>query len=213
MGNRQKLSHHEELTRQPVTMKNQFTEKKLLRQQLNLARASDAEMKHITLSNVDAAKQSSEVDPFQGSDDNVKISRTSVPTTITFTNKDGEVISNAAVRIYEQGVSVLWEQDSGAAGLVKLADLPESLRIRFGYDPVMAEASAASVSEKKARWRQFYAGQAAMAEQQSQDAAQGQSLGDTGYQSGGDYSGGGSVYVHGYTRSNGTYVSGYTRSR
>jgi hypothetical protein len=31
MGNRQKLSHHEELTRQPVTMKNQFTEKKLLR--------------------------------------------------------------------------------------------------------------------------------------------------------------------------------------
>jgi hypothetical protein len=32
MGNRQKLSHHEELTRQPVTMKNQFTEKKLLRQ-------------------------------------------------------------------------------------------------------------------------------------------------------------------------------------
>jgi CRISPR-associated endonuclease Csn1 len=33
MGNRQKLSHHEELTRQPVTMKNQFTEKKLLRRQ------------------------------------------------------------------------------------------------------------------------------------------------------------------------------------
>jgi hypothetical protein len=35
MGNRQKLSHHEELTRQPVTMKNQFTEKKLLRHKLS----------------------------------------------------------------------------------------------------------------------------------------------------------------------------------
>jgi hypothetical protein len=31
MGNRKKLPHHEELTRQPVMTKNQFTEKKLLR--------------------------------------------------------------------------------------------------------------------------------------------------------------------------------------
>jgi transposase len=31
MGNRKNLPHHEELTRQPVTKKNQFTEKKLLR--------------------------------------------------------------------------------------------------------------------------------------------------------------------------------------
>jgi hypothetical protein len=33
MGNRKKLPHHEELTRQPVMTKNQFTEKKLLRQE------------------------------------------------------------------------------------------------------------------------------------------------------------------------------------
>jgi hypothetical protein len=31
MGNRKNLPHHEELTRQPVMTKNQFTEKKLLR--------------------------------------------------------------------------------------------------------------------------------------------------------------------------------------
>jgi hypothetical protein len=43
MGNRQKLSHHEELTRQPVTMKNQFTEKKLLRPfRKHLARKDDS---------------------------------------------------------------------------------------------------------------------------------------------------------------------------
>lgn len=33
------------------------------------------------------------------------------------------------------------------------------------------------------------------------------------YSSGGSGGGSGSVYVHGYTRSNGTYVHGYTRSR
>jgi hypothetical protein len=107
----------------------------------------------------------------------------------------------------------IWEKDTGAAGLVKLADLPESLRNRFGYDPVKAEASAASEREKKARSQQIYAAQAAMSAQRSQDLTPVQAFDASAYQSGGNYSGGGSVYVHAYTRSDGTYVSGYTRSR
>jgi len=69
--------------------------------QLNLARASDAEMKHISVSKVEAAKQSSEGDASQWSTDDLKLARVSVPTTITFTNNYGEVVSNASARIYE----------------------------------------------------------------------------------------------------------------
>jgi hypothetical protein len=181
--------------------------------QLSLARATDLEMKNLTVSKADVAKHPREGDPAQWSANELNVTRVSIPTTITFTNKDRVVISNASVRIYETGVSIIWEKDTGAAGLVKLADLPESLRNRFGYDPIKAGASDASEKEKKARSQQFYAAQAALAAQQSQDATPAQGFGDSGYQSGGNYSGGGSVYVQGYTRSNGTYVSGYTRSR
>jgi hypothetical protein len=181
--------------------------------QLSLARATDSEMKHISLSKVDVGKQSTDGDPSQWSAQELKLAPVAIPMTITFTNRDREVISNAAVRIYEQGVSIIWEKDTGAAGLVKLADLPESLRNRFGYDPVKAEAADASEKEKKTRSQQYYAAQAALAAQQYQGATPTQNFGDSGYQSDGYQSGGGSVYVRGYTRSNGTYVSGYTRSR
>jgi hypothetical protein len=180
--------------------------------QLSLARASDAEMKHISVSKVDAAKQSSEGDAFQWSADELNLARVSVPTTLTFTNKYGQVVSNAAVRIYETGVSIIWEKGS-SGGVVKLADLPESVRNRFGYDPVKAKAADASEKEKQARWQQALAAQAAQSAQQSKYAAPAQGLGGSGYQSSRNYSGGGDVYVHGYTRRNGTYVSGYNRSR
>jgi hypothetical protein len=94
-------------------------------------------------------------------------------------------------------------------GMVKLADLPEDLRIRFGYDPAKAAAADELEAEKKAQWQQqVLAAQAAQNAQQSQDLPLTQFSGG----SGSDYSsGGGSVYVHGYTRSNGTYVHGYYR--
>jgi len=67
--------------------------------QLSLARASDDEMKHISVSKLDSSKQSSQGDASQWSAGELKLARDSVPTTITFTNKDGQVISNAAARI------------------------------------------------------------------------------------------------------------------
>jgi hypothetical protein len=180
--------------------------------QLSLARASDAEMKQISVSKVDAAKQSSAGDSSQWSAEDLKLARISVPTIITFTNKYGDIVSNAAVRIYETGVSIIWEKGA-SGGVVMLVDLPEDFRERFGYDPVKANAAASSVREKQERWQQALAAQAAQLGQQSQDTAPSRSIGVSEYQYGGGYSEGGSVYVHGYTRSNGTYVNGYTRSR
>lgn len=176
--------------------------------QLDVARASEAEMKHITVTKLDAARQSSNGDSSQWSADELNLARSSVPTTMTITNKYGDVISDAAVRIYETGVSIIWEKGNTVAGVIMLADMPESIRNRFGYDAVKADAVEAAKREKESRWRQALAAQAG---QQSQQAAAAQSLDAPSYQSTGTYSGG-TVYVHGYTRSNGTYVNAYTRS-
>jgi hypothetical protein len=180
-------------------------------QQLNLARASDEEMKQISVKKTDAVKQSNQADnPSAWSADEMKLARPSTPKTFTFTNKSGEVITNAeVVRIYVEGVSLIWRSGS-TVGMVKLADLPEDLRIRFGYDLVKAAAADESEREQKAQWQQQVAAaqQAAQIAQQSQDAPVIQFSGG----SGSDYSsGGGSVYVHGYYRSNGTYVHSYYR--
>jgi len=186
--------------------------------QLNLARASDAEMKLISVAKVDAAKQSIVGDGSQWSSDQLKLSRPSIPTIMTLTNKDGDVISNAAVRIYEPGVSVIWEKGI-SGGVVKLVDLPDSFRDRFGYDPIKAKVADASEKEKRALRQRDLAAQAAQAAQQSKSGVPAPSssglsqLQDSGYGSGGNYSGGGSVYVRAYTRKDGTYVSGYTRRR
>jgi hypothetical protein len=180
--------------------------------QLSLARASDAEMNSISIAKVDAAKQSISDNRSQWSADELKLSRPSIPTIMTLTNKYGEVISDAAVRIYEPGVSVIWEKGV-SGGVVKLIDLPEGLRDHFGYDSVKAKAADASEKEKQVRRQQTLAAQAAQVAQQSLSAAPVPSFGASDYPPRGNYSGGGSVYVHGYTRSNGTYVSGYTRRR
>jgi hypothetical protein len=187
-------------------------------QQLNLSRASDAEMKQITISKADVAKQPSRQDSPAWSADELKLARPS-PATITFTNNSGFLVSNAEVRVRDPGVSIIWSTSNGNAGVVKLAELPEPLRTRFGYDPAKAEAAAALEKEKRAQLRQTLAAQAARAARQSQDSAAAQSFGaspqfyDSDYSSGGTYSGGGSVFVHGYYRSNGSYVNGYTRRR
>jgi hypothetical protein len=179
-------------------------------QQLNMARASDLEMKSITVSKLDAAKQSGQGDVLQWSADQLNLARNSVPTTLTFTNKYRDVISNATVRIYEKGVSIIWDKD-GSGGIVLLADLPADLQNRFGYDAAKTEAAEASKKEKAERWRQALEAQA-LAAQAAQQSATAQTLSTVNSSDGGNYSGGGSVYVHGYTRSNGTYVEAYTRS-
>lgn len=82
---------------------------------------------------------------------------------------------------------------------MKLADLPEEQRAQFGYDP--AKAAAAEIEEKR-KSEQLDRASAALSE-----GSQGQ------YEDVAPQSTGGSVFVHGYVRSNGTYVNSYTRSR
>jgi hypothetical protein len=177
---------------------------------LYTARASDEEMKQISVPTANAGRQSSQSGPSWSSED-LKLSRPSGPITISFTLNSGDVISNAQVRIYREGVSVIWETKTGGMGLVKMEDLPEPLRSRFGYDPIKTETAIRLEKERgEQQQRDLSARSSAQAAQQSSNATVSSPKYST--VSGGiGYSTGGSVYVHGYTRSNGTYVSGYTR--
>ncbi len=181
-------------------------------QKLNLARASGEELQQITVTKADVVSEAGQSNnPSAWSADELKLARPSTRTTITFTNTSGVVIWNAEVVRVIDGVSLIWEKNNGASGgMVRLADLPEALRVQFGYDPVKTAAADAL----KEKWRtneqqQVLAAQAAQAAQESQTAT----APDYNYSDFSGYSsGGGSVYVHGYYRANGTYVNAYTRS-
>ncbi len=167
---------------------------------------------------VDAAKQSSQSNnPSAWSANDLKLARSSVPTTITFTNKSGLVVSNAEVVRVIDGVNLIWRSGPTSGGMVKLADLPEDLRDKFGYDAAKTEVADALAKEQKGQWQQqVLAAQTAQTAQQSQAAAAAQSSGGYSqfHSSGSDYSsGGGSVYVRGYTRKDGAYVQSHYRSR
>jgi hypothetical protein len=63
--------------------------------------------------------------------------------TIAFTNKSGDVISNAVVTKVEGGRLTYRYSVGVGGGLVPLADLPEALRARFGQSPDSADNAAA----------------------------------------------------------------------
>jgi hypothetical protein len=177
-------------------------------QKLNQARASDAELKQISVTKADATTQAGQSENSWSADE-LKKARHSTPTMITFTYKSGTVVSNAEVVHVNDGISLIWRKDNGASGgLVKLAELPEELQVQFGYDPAKTEAADALEAQKKAQWQQAQAlgAQSAQTVQESQ-AAPAPDYNNSGYSSGGDR-----VYVHGYYRANGTYVNAYTRS-
>jgi hypothetical protein len=74
---------------------------------------------------------------------------------ITFTNKSGQLISEAEVVSPNDGVSLVWKKDGGAiGGVVRLADLPEDLRARFGYDPAKNAAADELGRQRRAQWQQ-----------------------------------------------------------
>ena len=87
---------------------------------------------------------------------------------ITFTNKSGLLISDAEVVRTNDGVSLVWEKDGGASGgVVRLEDLPEDLRVRFGYDPAKTAAADVLAKQRHAQWQQsMVAAQAAYVAQQ-----------------------------------------------
>jgi hypothetical protein len=117
------------------------------------------------------------------------------------------------VRVID-GVSLIWQNGPTSGGMIRLADLPEDLRVRFGYDAVKTQAADELARADRARRRQEDQVAAAAQSQANQIAMAQDNLLSDFYPSysGGGYSGGGSVYVHGYMRSNGTYVNSYTRS-
>ena len=86
--------------------------------------------------------------------------------TITFTNRHGEVVSNAAVTKVEAAELVYSLSPGG--GRVKLADLPEDLRRQFGYDPEKAALAEAERKEKLARQSRLLAAQADQAATEQQ---------------------------------------------
>jgi hypothetical protein len=67
-------------------------------------------------------------------------------TNITFTNKTGEVFTNAPVMSFT-ATTVYYETPSGGGG-VKLSDLPPALQKLFNYDPAKAAAERAAKAER-----------------------------------------------------------------
>lgn len=173
--------------------------------QLNVSRASDNEMKLISMTQADAARDATQSTNLASwSADDLKQARPASNSTISFISNSGELITNAEVVRVIDGVNLIWRTGPTRGGMIKLADLPEKLRVRFGYDAAKTKAFDDLAKANKARWQQeadnAYAAQAMVAQ----------------YDSSSDdvptYTGGVNVYVHGYYRSNGTYVNGYTRS-
>lgn len=173
--------------------------------QLNLARASDDEMKLISMTQADAARDASQSTNLASwSVDDLKQARPVSNSTISFINDSGELITNAEVVRVIDGVNLIWRNGPTRGGMIKLADLPEKLRVRFGYDAAKTKAFDDLTKANKVRWQQ---------EADNSSAAQ---VTAAQYDLSSDdvptYSGDGNVYVHGYYRSNGTYVNAYTRS-
>jgi hypothetical protein len=176
--------------------------------QLNLARASDSDMQLISMTQVDAAKdvnKSTNIASWSASD--LKQARPATKTIITFKSASGMWITNAEVVRVIDGVSLIWKSGPTSGGMVRLADLPEDLRNEYGYDEAKTKAADDLSAAQKAAWQQQVQASAQAAEGQNDSLADSYSN-----YSGGDYSSGGRVYVHGYTRKNGTYVNAYTRS-
>ena len=188
--------------------------------ELNLARASSDELKQISMAKSDAMKETGQdVDSAAWSSKELKLSRRLMPTIFTFRNKSGMVVSNAEVVSINDGVSLIWRKDNGAsAGLVRLEDLPDNLRVCFGYNPVKTKAADDLQEQNREKWRQLSVEQAAQVAAVAQAAQNSQAYSGNYFQpnfylsDSENYSGGGSVFVKGYTRKNGTYVQPYTRN-
>jgi len=177
--------------------------------QLSLARASDKDMGLISVSQADAAKDAQEsTNSASWTSDELRQARPAAPETISFVNSSGVLVTNAEVARVIDGVSLIWRNGPTCEGMVRLEDLPQDLRVRFGYDAAKTKAADDLANANKARWQQeadaAVAAQAAASQYtSSSDDSSGYGAGDLG---------GGRVYVRGYYRSNGTYVHSYSRS-
>jgi hypothetical protein len=181
--------------------------------QLEAARATDAELKEITMSNA-ASDANSEWTLAE-----MSLARRTRPTHITFKSLFGTIITNAEVVRVNNGVSLDWK-DSLGSGTVRLADLPHDLRILFGFDPDREAADSAHRAQVSARQRAIQAELDAKAPPLPPRAppdpgfgmGYGLPVGDVAYGGGSGYYPGRTVFVRSYTRSDGTFVRAHTRS-
>ena len=187
---------------------------------MDLARASDAELREISTPKMDN-NQDRDLSAWTPAE--LKLARPARPTTITVTTSFGTVITNAEIVRVNEGVSLVW-RSGGAGGIAKLADLPEELQALFGFDA--GKATVVEAGEKERRARQFQQDQIDLQHAQANAAQSANSIqaarqepvayrgGYTGgYVGSSSSSSGGSVYVRGYTKRNGTYVQPHTRRR
>ncbi len=86
--------------------------------------------------------------------------------TISFTNKQGILLSNAVVVKVEPDGLLYNFQDMVGGGKAKFVDLPESIRTKYGYDP----KAAAEFEKKKLAAEQAYRGRQALLLQQQKEA-------------------------------------------
>lgn len=185
--------------------------------QLDRARASDEELKRISVNKKEAAKEAQlSKDATKWSDAELNLARPDRPDTITFKSKYGNIIENAEIVRVNDGVSLVWRKGI-SGGLVKLADLPEELRIRYGYDPNKSALADAEERQQQARNLQQAQNQAIQVAQPAAAQIDVTSYsGDTSSYSSSSYrsapSSSGSVYVRSYIRKDGTYVHSHTRS-
>jgi hypothetical protein len=189
-------------------------------EELSHARASDEELKQISIRKTDIASQPDNAggaSVWTGND--LKLARVSQPTRITFVNpSSGLLITNAQVVRVVDGVSLIYQTGPSSGGMVRLADLPEDLRNEYGYNAEKTKAADAKAKQEKDRLKRELDTAEAATQASASLAARYASLYPQYYQIN-DYSsdryssGGGSVYVNGYYRKNGTYVHGYYRRR
>ncbi len=168
---------------------------------LNRSRASEKELKKISVAKVDALRNGTKAEDDSGwTAEQVKLARPALPQTITFVNSSGEVVTNAEVVRVVDGAYVIWRKGP-TTGRVKLADLSEELRERLGYDLTKA-AAAYLADERRAQSQVIAIDQPQQSQQPSQST----------YSGSASSSDSGRVFVHGYTRRDGSYVQAHTRS-
>jgi hypothetical protein len=171
-------------------------------EQLNRSRASENELKQITVSKADSLKSGKQAEDESGwTAEQVKLARPSLPEKITFVNSSGEVVTDAEVVRVVDGAYLIWRRGA-AMGRVKLSELSEELRARLGYDPSKASASY-SAEERRAQ------SQIAAPDQPQVQPTTKTPTSYSGYSLPSDR---GRVFVNGYTRRDGTYVHAHTRS-
>ena len=189
---------------------------------LELARASEAELQAISVP-MAGVKPAAEEGQWDAKD--LRLAR-SIPPVLSFVTASGVAFTNVQVKVYIEGVSIIWRGEHGSGGVVQIADLDPELQKLLRYDPkkaAAAEAAKAAVAQQRFQPPQYIAPQRTEPASEFSRLWTSSRMLDYGAVSGSSPAhpvssvkaggSGGSVYVKGYYRKNGTYVSGYTRRR